>query len=86
MTVFIGDARDRTMDFEEGDVGYVQQSTPHYIENTGDTDLVFLEMFKSLPIRGHLAGRMDGAHTAPIDRSASASWPPYKPTTAFTGS
>jgi oxalate decarboxylase len=35
------------MDFEEGDVGYIQQSLPHYIENTGDTDLVFLEMFKS---------------------------------------
>ena len=47
MTVFIGDARARTMDFQEGDVGYVLQSTPHYIENTGDTDLVFLEMFKS---------------------------------------
>lgn len=47
MTVFIGDARARTMDFEEGDVGYVLQSTPHYIENTGNTDLVFLEMFKS---------------------------------------
>src|SRR6202795_744157 len=47
MTVFVGDARARTMDFQEGDVGYVLQSTPHYIENTGDTDLVFLEMFKS---------------------------------------
>jgi oxalate decarboxylase len=35
------------MDFEEGDVGYILQSVPHYIENTGDTDLVFLEMFKS---------------------------------------
>jgi oxalate decarboxylase len=34
------------MDFEEGDVGYVQQNFPHYIENTGDTDLVFLELFK----------------------------------------
>src|SRR5712692_7898204 len=47
MIVFIGDARARTMDFQEGDVGYVLQSTPHYIENTGDTDLVFLEMFKA---------------------------------------
>jgi oxalate decarboxylase len=28
-------------------VGYVQQTLPHYIENTGDTDLRFLEMFKS---------------------------------------
>jgi oxalate decarboxylase len=25
----------------------VQQTLPHYIENTGDTDLQFLEMFKS---------------------------------------
>jgi oxalate decarboxylase len=46
MTVFAAGARARTMDFEEGDVGYVQQNFPHYIENTGDTDLVFLELFK----------------------------------------
>ncbi|HVI10678.1 MAG TPA: cupin domain-containing protein [Candidatus Binatia bacterium] len=37
----------RTMDFQAGDVGYVQQTLLHYIENTGDEDLVFLEMFKS---------------------------------------
>jgi oxalate decarboxylase len=47
MTVFEAGSRARTMDFEEGDVGYVLQSNPHYIENTGDSDLVFLEMFKS---------------------------------------
>ena len=28
-------------------MGYVQQNFPHYIENTGDTDLVFLELFKA---------------------------------------
>src|SRR6202790_5454678 len=37
----------RTMDFQEGDVGYVQETLLHYIENTGDTDLIFLEIFKS---------------------------------------
>ncbi len=47
MTVFEAGSRARTMDFEDGDVGYVLQSHPHYIENTGDSDLVFLEMFKS---------------------------------------
>jgi oxalate decarboxylase len=47
MGVFTAGTRARTMDFEEGDVGYILQSVPHYIENTGDTDLVFLEMFKS---------------------------------------
>jgi len=43
--VFAAGGRARTMDFEEGDVGYVNKSAPHYIENTGDTDLVFLEVF-----------------------------------------
>lgn len=33
------------MDFNANDVGYVPSNAPHYIENTGDTDLVFLEMF-----------------------------------------
>jgi oxalate decarboxylase len=47
MTVFATGACARTADFEAGDVGYVQQTLPHYIENTGDTDLRFLEMFKS---------------------------------------
>jgi oxalate decarboxylase len=47
MTVFATGGRARTMDFQQGDVGYVQQTLPHYIENTGDTDLKFLEMFKS---------------------------------------
>jgi oxalate decarboxylase len=47
MTVFATGSRARTMDFEIGDVGYVQKTLPHYVENTGTTDLKFLEMFKS---------------------------------------
>jgi oxalate decarboxylase len=47
MTVFATGGRARTMDFEEGDVGYIQKTLPHYVENTGDTDLKFLEMFRS---------------------------------------
>ncbi len=45
MTVFAAGGRARTMDFQAGDVGYIDRSVPHYIENTGDTDLVFLEVF-----------------------------------------
>ena len=45
MTVFTAGAHARTMDFHPGDVGYIDQSQPHYIENTGDTDLLFLEVF-----------------------------------------
>ena len=40
-----GDAR--TFDYQAGDVGYVPFAMGHYIENTGDTTLRFLEMFKS---------------------------------------
>lgn len=47
MTVFAAGGRARTMDFNKGDVGYVQQTLPHYIENTGTEDLIFLEMFRS---------------------------------------
>ena len=47
MTSFPGGGKARTMDFQKGDVGVVQQSLGHYIENTGDEPLVFLEMFKS---------------------------------------
>ena len=35
------------MDFSANDVGYVPPVAGHYIENTGNTDLVFLEMFKA---------------------------------------
>lgn len=47
MTIVATGNKARTMNFQEGDVGYVQKTLLHYVENTGDTDLVFLEMFKS---------------------------------------
>jgi oxalate decarboxylase len=45
MTVFAAGGRARTMDFQAGDVGYIDRSVPHFVENTGDDDLVFLEVF-----------------------------------------
>jgi oxalate decarboxylase len=45
MTVFEAGTKARTFDFEEGDVGYIEMSRPHYIENMGAADLVFLEVF-----------------------------------------
>lgn len=47
MTVFMPPGRARTMDFNANDVGFVPAVAGHYIENTGDTDLIFLEMFKA---------------------------------------
>ena len=37
----------RTFDYRAGDVGYVPFAMGHYIENTGNTPLRFLEMFRS---------------------------------------
>jgi len=47
MTVFASEGKARTFDYQAGDVGYVPFAMGHYIENTGDTPLRFLEMFKS---------------------------------------
>ncbi len=47
MTVFASEGKARTFDFQAGDVGYVPFAMGHYVENTGDTVLRFLEMFKS---------------------------------------
>jgi len=46
MGIFQSGSLARTMDFQAGDVGYVPRSNAHYIENTGDSDLEFLELFK----------------------------------------
>jgi oxalate decarboxylase len=47
MGVFASSGQARTFDYQAGDVGYVPYAMGHYIENTGDTPLRFLEMFKS---------------------------------------
>ena len=64
MTVFASGSRARTMDFQAGDVGYIQKTLPHYIQNTGTTDLKFLEMFKS-PVYQDLSLSQWLTHTAP---------------------
>jgi len=45
MSVFTAAGHTRIMDFDAGDVGYIEQSMPHSIENTGTEDLMFLEVF-----------------------------------------
>jgi len=47
MTVVATGNKARTMDFQAGDVGYVQKTLLHYVENIGNNDLIFIEMFKS---------------------------------------
>jgi oxalate decarboxylase len=47
MTVFASGGKARTFDYQAGDVGYVPFAMGHYVNNTGDEPLVFLEMFRS---------------------------------------
>jgi oxalate decarboxylase len=47
MTVFASGGVARTFDYQAGDVGYVPFAMGHYVENTGDTPLRFLEMYRS---------------------------------------
>ena len=47
MTVFASESKARTFDFQAGDVGVVPFPMGHYVENTGETTLTFLEVFKS---------------------------------------
>jgi oxalate decarboxylase len=47
MTIVMPEGRARTMDFNANDVGFVPAVAGHYIENIGNSDVVFLEMFKA---------------------------------------
>ncbi|TVY02133.1 oxalate decarboxylase family bicupin [Cohnella terricola] len=47
MTVFAPNGTARTFDYRAGDVGYVPLANGHYIQNTGDTSLWVMEIFKS---------------------------------------
>jgi oxalate decarboxylase len=47
MTVFVSAGEAHTANYNPNDVGFVPQVTGHYIENIGNTELVFLALFKS---------------------------------------
>jgi oxalate decarboxylase len=47
VTVFDTGPAAMTADFRAGDIGYVKKALGHYIENTGNTDLVFMEVFRA---------------------------------------
>ncbi|KAG1876266.1 putative oxalate decarboxylase/oxidase [Suillus subluteus] len=47
ITVYASSATATTMDFQAGDIAYIPPSFGHYVENTGTTTLLFLEIFRS---------------------------------------
>ena len=36
-----------TLDFNPGDIGYLKRNNGHYVKNIGDTELQYLEVFRS---------------------------------------
>jgi len=47
VTVFNTGPAAMTADFHAGDIGYVKKALGHYVENTGNTDLVYMEVFRA---------------------------------------
>jgi len=47
LTVFTGPSASRTFDYQAGDVGYVTDTSAHYLENTGNTTLVYMEVLQA---------------------------------------
>jgi oxalate decarboxylase len=47
MTVFNTGPAAITANFHAGDIGYVKKGLGHYVENTGQTDLVYMEVFRA---------------------------------------
>jgi len=45
--VFTAGPRFQTTNFNPGDIGYVLRNNGHYVRNIGNTDLQFLEVFRS---------------------------------------
>lgn len=46
-TIFSPPSSSRTFDYKAGDVAYIPMTFSHYIENTGDDDVVVLEILKA---------------------------------------
>ncbi|KAJ7266554.1 oxalate decarboxylase [Mycena rebaudengoi] len=47
VTIFASQGTARTFNYQPGDIGYVPAAMGHYVENTGNTTLTFLEIFKT---------------------------------------
>jgi oxalate decarboxylase/phosphoglucose isomerase-like protein (cupin superfamily) len=50
----------QTFDFNAGDCGYIPKSMTHYVENTGDDDVVFIEVLQA----DHFSGKIRSFFTS----------------------
>jgi hypothetical protein len=70
MAVFDTGPNVKTMDFNAGDIGYVKKSLGHYIENVGDTDMVFVAVFTASRYEEVSPVGLADAHATGIGRPA----------------
>jgi oxalate decarboxylase len=75
-----------TANFHAGDIGYIRKALGHYLENTGNTDLVYMEVvradhFEQVSLSDWLAhSPIDMvAETLNLDRSVIAQFPKNRP-------
>jgi len=61
---FFGNGQARTQDVREGDIAYIQQYRAYYVENTGDCELKFIEVFPNTNFADISLGQWL-AHTPP---------------------
>jgi len=86
--VFSAGPKAQTTNFSPGDIGYVKRNNGHYVKNTGNTDLQFLEVFKA-PFFQDVSLSDWLTHTPPamvsatfnIEPAVIAKWPKDKPET-----
>jgi len=62
MTVFAAGGHARTMDFREGDVGYVERTRPHYVKTWGH-GFGLSRGLSDAELPGHLARAVAGARS-----------------------
>jgi oxalate decarboxylase len=84
--VFSAGPKAVTTNFNAGDIGYVLRNNAHYVKNIGDTDLQFLEVFRSPYFQDvslsdwltHTPPAMVAAHLN-VDTATIAQFPSDKP-------
>jgi len=85
-TVFNTGPQAITANFHAGDIGYIKKAFGHYLENTGNTDLVYMEVFRAdrfeeVSLSDWLAHSPADmvAETLNLDRTVIAQFPKNRP-------
>ena len=86
--MFTAGPKAQTQNFNPGDIGYVKRNNGHYVKNLANTELQYLEVFRS-PYFQDVSLSQWLTHTPPamvaatfnIDPAEIAKWPKDRPET-----